>query len=177
VSLSAQYPILGFAGVLNSTSTVVIETMEQGGPLRRLAAARRLGITRPMLLRHGSWDSAAKAAALANVLLDADVTPQAASPRGITRLTPGRVQELARQGKTSAWSAVPEGQGRREDSGSRRVLDKHDVLASVPAHPTSCFFIRTSWDHRNGLDFAWSRTNGLWYFSDLVDIARTVGRI
>ena len=46
------------------------------------------------------WDSAAKTAALANVLMDARITPQQVSTRGIARLTPERVQEIARQGKT-----------------------------------------------------------------------------
>jgi homoserine dehydrogenase len=71
--------VLGFTGVLNSTSKLVVEAMERGETLAEgLEQARRLGITEA----DGSydiegWDSAAKTAALANVLLDAKTTPQA----------------------------------------------------------------------------------------------------
>ena len=94
--------VLGFTGVLNSTSKVVIETMERGGSLEDgLAAARAMGITEADgAFDVEGWDSAAKTAALANVLMDARVTPQQVSTRGITRLTPERVMEIARQGKT-----------------------------------------------------------------------------
>ena len=94
--------VLGFTGALNSTSKIVIETMEQGGSFAfGLATARSMGITEG----DGSfdvegWDSAAKAAALANVLMDARTTPQQVSTRGITRLTPERLREMAKQGKT-----------------------------------------------------------------------------
>ena len=85
--------VLGFTGALNSTSKIVIQTMEQGGSFDEgLGRARAMGITEA----DGSfdiegWDSAAKTAALANVLMDARTTPQQVTTRGITRLTPERV--------------------------------------------------------------------------------------
>src|SRR5262249_29383058 len=79
------------------------------------------------------WDSAAKAAALANVLMDARTTPQQVSTRGIARLTPEHVQEIARQGKTVRLIS----RGKRTTSGVRlrvraQVLDRSDGLACVP---------------------------------------------
>jgi homoserine dehydrogenase len=127
--------VLGFAGVLNSTTKVVIETMEQGGSFEfGLATARQMGITEA----DGSfdvegWDSAAKAAALANVLMDARTTPQEVSTRGITRLTPKRLHEIGRQGKTVRLVS----RGRRTPSGvslrvRAEVLDRDDILAATP---------------------------------------------
>jgi len=127
--------VLGFTGVLNSTSKVVIETMERGGSFDDgLAAARRMGITEADgAFDVEGWDSAAKTAALANVLMDARVTPRDVATRGITRLTPERVAEIAGQGKTVRLVS----RGRRTPGGlslrvRAEVLDRNDLLASTP---------------------------------------------
>jgi hypothetical protein len=67
------------------------------------------------------------------VLMDARTTPQAVSVRGITRLTPKRVQEMADQGKTVRLIS----RGRRTASGlslrvRAEVLDRNDILACTP---------------------------------------------
>jgi homoserine dehydrogenase len=127
--------VLGFTGALNSTSKVVIQTMEQGGSFDEgLARARSMGITEADgAYDIEGWDSAAKTAALANVLMDARTTPQQVSTRGIARLTPARVQSLATKGKTVRLIS----RGRR--TGSKlslrvraEVLDRCDILASTP---------------------------------------------
>lgn len=127
--------VLGFTGVLNSTTKVVIETMERGGSFEDgLAAARAMGITEADgAYDVEGWDSAAKTAALANVLLDARTAPQAVSVRGIARLTPERVREIARQGKTVRLVS----RGRRTAGGANlrvraEVLDRADILAATP---------------------------------------------
>jgi homoserine dehydrogenase len=127
--------VRGFTGVLNSTSKVVIETMERGGTLEDgLAAARAMGITEADgAYDVEGWDSAAKTAALANVLLDARTTPQAVSVRGITRLTPERVREIAREGKTVRLVS----RGKRTGGAitlrvRAEVLDRADLLAATP---------------------------------------------
>jgi homoserine dehydrogenase len=135
--------VLGFTGVLNSTSKVVIETMERGGSFAEgLAAARALGITEA----DGSfdvegWDSAAKTAALANVLMDARVTPQQVATRGITRLTPARMAEINREGKTvrlvSRAQRAPQKARKTADRDlalrvRAEVLDRGDLLAATP---------------------------------------------
>lgn len=125
----------GFTGVLNSTSKVVIETMERGGSFEEgLDAARSLGITEgDGAYDVEGWDSAAKTAALANVVMDAGSTPQQVSTRGIGRLTPERVQEIAKQGKTVRLVS----RGRASKSGVNlrvraEVLDRCDILAATP---------------------------------------------
>jgi homoserine dehydrogenase len=127
--------VLGFTGVLNSTSKVVIETMERGGSFEDgLAEARRMGITEADgAYDVEGWDSAAKTAALANVLMDARTTPQLVSTKGITRLTPERMAEMGRQGKTVRLVS----RGRRTAGGvslrvRAEVLDRGDLLASMP---------------------------------------------
>jgi homoserine dehydrogenase len=127
--------VLGFTGVLNSTSKIVIQTMEGGGSFQDgLAEARRMGITEADgTFDVEGWDSAAKTAALANVLMDARTCPQAVSTRGIARLTPERMQEIAKQGKTVRLVS----RGRRTTSGislrvRAEVLDRTDLLACTP---------------------------------------------
>ena len=68
--------VVGFAGVLNSTSKLVIEAMERGGAFEEgLAYAREIGVAEADASYDiEGWDSAAKTAALANVLLDARTT-------------------------------------------------------------------------------------------------------
>jgi homoserine dehydrogenase len=82
------------------------------------------------------WDSAAKTAALANVLLDARTTPQQVSTRGIARLTPERMAAINRQGKTVRLIS----RARRTGAGvslrvRAEVLDRADILAAP--HGTS----------------------------------------
>ena len=127
--------VLGFAGALNSTSKVVIETMEHGGSFEDgLAQARRMGITEADgAYDIEGWDSAAKTAALANVLMDARTTPQAVSTRGIARLTPERMQELVRKGKTVRLISRGKRTGSRLSLRVRaEVLDRADILACTP---------------------------------------------
>lgn len=127
--------VLGFTGVLNSTSKVVIETMERGGSFEDgLAKARQMGITEADgAYDVEGWDSAAKTAALANVLMDARTTPQEVSTRGIARLTPERMAEIGAEGKTVRLIS----RGKRTASGvslrvRAEVLDKGDLLACTP---------------------------------------------
>jgi homoserine dehydrogenase len=127
--------VLGFAGALNSTSKVVIESMEQGGSFEEgLAQARRMGITEADgAFDIEGWDSAAKTAALANVLMDAHTTPQQVSTRGIARLTPERVQELKGKGKTVRLISRGKRTGSRLSLRVRaEVLDRADILACTP---------------------------------------------
>jgi homoserine dehydrogenase len=127
--------VLGFTGVLNSTSKVVIETMERGGSFDAgLAEARRMGITEgDGAYDVEGWDSAAKTAALANVLMDARTTPQQVTTRGIARLTPERVMEMAREGKTVRLVSRGRRTGGRVSLRVRaEVLDRSDLLACTP---------------------------------------------
>lgn len=78
--------VLGFRGVINSTTNHILTALERGeafGPA--LAQMRAAGIAEAdASLDLEGWDAAAKAAALANVLLDADVTPHDVDRTGVT---------------------------------------------------------------------------------------------
>lgn len=126
--------VLGFTGVLNSTSKIVVETMERGGTMEDgIQAARELGITEAdASFDLEGHDSACKAAALANVLMDARTNPLAVSTRGIARLTPERVQNLAKAGKTVRLvSRARTGPGGVSLRVRAEVLNRGDVLAAV----------------------------------------------
>jgi homoserine dehydrogenase len=173
--------VLGFTGALNSTSKVVVETMERGGSFAEgLAAARALGITEgDGAFDVEGWDSAAKTAALANVLLDARVTPQQVPTRGITKLTPERCAELAAEGKTVRLVS----RGRRTPGGvslrvRAEVLNRHDPLASVGGTSNIILF-HTDLMGTFGTVSVDPTVEQTAYgvFSDLVDIARRAGRL
>jgi len=127
--------VLGFTGVLNSTSKIVIDTLERGGSFEAgLAEARRMGITEADgAYDVEGWDSAAKTAALANVLMDAHTTPHMVTTRGITRLTPERMAEIMADGKTVRLVS----RARRTRGGislrvRAEVLERGDPLACTP---------------------------------------------
>ena len=168
--------VLGFTGALNSTSKLVIEAMERGGSFEDgLAHARRLGVAEAdASFDVEGWDSAAKTAALANVLMDAHTTPQAVSTRGITRLTPERVQALANAGKTVRLIS----RARRGTDGitlrvRAEVLDRADVLACVQG-TSNLLLLHTDLMGTIGTVSISPSVEQTAYgvFSDLVDIVR-----
>jgi homoserine dehydrogenase len=167
--------VQGFTGVLNSTSKVVIESMERGGSFEEgLQAARAMGITEADgAYDIEGWDSAAKTAALANVLMDARTTPQQVSTRGIARLTPERMQEIAQRGKTVRLVS----RGRAGKSGVNlrvraEVLDRCDILAATPG-TTNLILFHTDLMGTFGTVSIEPRVEQTAYgvFSDLVNIA------
>lgn len=169
--------IRGFAGVLNSTSKVVIEAMRRGRSMEEgIAEARRLGIAETDVSYDiDGWDSAAKAAALANVLMDARVTPLDVERRGIGRLTPERVQELARRGKTVVLvSRARRAQDRIRLRVRAEVLDEKDLLATVKG-TSNLLLIETDLMGTIGVVSLNPQVEQTAYgvFADLVDIART----
>lgn len=78
--------IIGFRGVVNSTTNFILTAMEQGQPFgEALAEMQAMGIAESdASLDVEGWDAAAKTAALANVLLDARMTPQDVERVGIS---------------------------------------------------------------------------------------------
>ena len=81
--------ILGFRGVINSTTNHILSAIEDGESFdTALARMQSEGIAEadPSLDVEG-WDAAAKAAALANVLMRARTTPQAVEREGIGQTT------------------------------------------------------------------------------------------
>jgi homoserine dehydrogenase len=93
--------VRGFRGVVNSTTNHILTAMEQGesfdAALVRMQAA---GVAEadPSLDVDG-WDAAAKVAAMANVWMDARITPQDVSRQGISASDGARVIAALAQGK------------------------------------------------------------------------------
>jgi homoserine dehydrogenase len=92
--------ITGFRGVLNSTTNHIITALEDGGEFGpALEAMQQAGIAEadPSLDVDG-WDAAAKAAALANVLMAANLTPAAVVRTGIRGLSGADVRAAVARG-------------------------------------------------------------------------------
>lgn len=171
--------ILGFTGVLNSTSKVVIAALRRGLTIEDgVVEARRMGIAEAdASFDTDGWDSAAKTAALANVLMSAGTTPLEVDRKGIGRLTPERMAELGAKRKTVALVS----RARRAPDGAAKlrvraeVLDDTDILASLSG-TSNMLLLHTDLMGTVGtvsLDPTVEQTAyGL--FSDVVDIARTV---
>ena len=93
--------IHGFKGVLNSTTKVVINAMRDGKSMAEgIAEAQALGIAETDTSYDiDGWDSAAKVAALANVILDAKTNPKAVDRIGIGHLTTNRARRIKERPK------------------------------------------------------------------------------
>jgi homoserine dehydrogenase len=120
--------ISGFAGVVNSTTNFIITAMEGGREFSvSLAEMQTAGIAEAdASLDVDGWDAAAKASALANVLLGANITPHQVERTGIGHLTTDVVQMAVARGKR--LKLVARG-ARRGESVSVRV-----GLEEVPAN-------------------------------------------
>jgi homoserine dehydrogenase len=91
---------LGFRGVLNSTTNMILTGMESGHSFDELLAeARRLGIAEADAdYDIDGWDAAVKTVALANVLMDADARPSDVDRDGIREVTSEDLRSAARDG-------------------------------------------------------------------------------
>jgi homoserine dehydrogenase len=85
--------IIGFRGVVNSTTNYVLTAMERGETFDgALAAMQRSGIAEAdASLDIEGWDAAAKTAVLANVLLGARVTPHSVDREGVNAAAAHRI--------------------------------------------------------------------------------------
>jgi len=131
--------IRGFRGVINSTTTVILEAMQAGKTFDdAIAEAQRLGVAEsdPSADVDGI-DAAVKVVEVANVLMAADLKLNAIARAGIRGITPAQLREAHENGE--AWRLVS--RARRQPDGSiaasvapeRLKLD--DPLAQV--HGTS----------------------------------------
>ena len=170
--------VLGFSGVLNSTTNIILEVMAKGSSFEDgVRHAQKIGITEadPGFDIDG-WDAAAKTAALANVLMDARTNPLAVDTKGIRKLTPEKLAELHAKAKTIRLVS----RARRGKDGLKmrvraEVLDQNDVLAMTQGTSS---FLQIETDLMGTLGILESNPGveqtayGL--FSDLVDIARVM---
>lgn len=170
--------IRGFTGVLNSTTNVVIEALRAGRTFGDgIEEARRIGITEAdASFDTEGWDAAAKTAALANVLMDARVTPLDVDRRGIGRLTPEKLLTLKSQGKTVRLVS----RARTSAAGVKlrvraEVIPEIDVLASARGASSLLLFDTDLMGTIGMLEVnPGVEQTAYGVFSDLVDIAKTL---
>jgi homoserine dehydrogenase len=130
--------VLSFAGVLNSTTNLVLTGMEEGRSMDEcLAEAQQLGIAeaRPDY-DLDAWDSAIKAVALANVLMGAEVDMNDVQRLGISGLSPQEAKAARAEG--NAIRLVARGDysdGKTRISVKPERLSRSSALGSV--HGTS----------------------------------------
>jgi homoserine dehydrogenase len=119
--------IAGFSGVVNSTTNFIITAMEGGRAFpEALAEMQAAGIAEAdASLDVDGWDAAAKAAALANVLLGARITPWQVERSGIGRLTGEEVRLAVARGKRLKLVA----RGKRHEGGGGVRVGVEEVPA------------------------------------------------
>jgi homoserine dehydrogenase len=170
--------VLGFTGVLNSTSKVVVAAMARGLSMKDgVKEAQAMGVAEAdASFDLDGWDSAAKAAALANVLMDARVKPQDVERAGLRSYSSERIVELAREGKT----VLIVSRGQRAESGVRleakaEVIALTDLLASAQGTSNLLLFHTDLMGTLGTISInpgVEQTAYGL--FSDLVDVAKSV---
>ena len=92
--------VLGFAGLLNSTTNIILSGMESGQSFdAALADAVRRGIAEANAdFDIDGWDAAVKAVALANVLMQTDARPADVARRGIRGITVEQLRKASAAG-------------------------------------------------------------------------------
>jgi homoserine dehydrogenase len=107
--------LLGFRGVVNSTTNFILTAMEEGRQFDdALAEMQARGVAEAdASFDVDGWDAAAKTAALANVLLGATITPKDVDRRGIGPDTGCLAREARAAGRRLKLVARAERQGRR----------------------------------------------------------------
>jgi homoserine dehydrogenase len=126
--------VIGFRGVVNSTTNFIVTAMEQGQPFAAaLAEMQARGIAEADASRDvDGWDAAAKTAALANVLLGASITPHAVDRQGITPHDGRRAIEARAAGRRLKLVARARREGRHVSARVRpEELPADDLLAGL----------------------------------------------
>jgi homoserine dehydrogenase len=170
--------VLGFRGVLNSTTTRVLSSMEAGvSAAAALREAQRLGIAEadPRNDLDG-WDAAVKGCALANALMDADVRPGEVRRTGISGIGLAQVRRAAR--RRSRIRLVV--RGRRRGRGVRiRVAPEAIPVGDLLATPGADGIVVLETDLMGEIG-VWEGAGGIdqtayAVLSDLVAVARGEG--
>jgi homoserine dehydrogenase len=127
--------VLAFEGVVNTTTNHIITALEGGQAFDRALAemqARGIAEADPSLDVDG-WDAAAKTAALANVLMDARITPHDVERTGIGAATAGAARTaLARGHRLKLVArAARRADGTVEATVAPRELPATELLATL----------------------------------------------
>ena len=126
--------IIGFRGIVNTTTNYILDAMEQGQPFdEALVEMQAMGVAEAdASLDVDGWDAAAKTAALANVLMNASLTPQRVERRGISRDLMPRAIAARRSGRRLKLVARAGYEGSRITARvAPEELPGDDLLASL----------------------------------------------
>ncbi len=126
--------VIGFRGVVNSTTNYMLTAMERGQPFAdALADMQARGVAEAdASLDVDGWDAAAKTAALANVLLDAAITPRTVDRQGISPGTGRYAIDARAAGRRLKLVARGERQGRSVTARvALEALPADDLLAGL----------------------------------------------
>ena len=170
--------IIGFEGVVNTTTNHMITAMESGdtfeGALSRMQA-EGIAEADPSLDVDG-WDAAAKTAALANVLMDARITPHAVSRRGLDAGT----GDAARAARASGQRLKLVASARRDPSGrlscvvEPRVLPADHLLAGLAGNANALILETDLLDRIAIAQLSGSLTQTAYgLLTDIISVART----
>jgi homoserine dehydrogenase len=101
--------LLGFYGILNSCTNLLLDRMRAGETLdEAIDYGAAIGITESDPSNDvDGWDAAIKVAALSNVLMGQKLTPTDINPTGIRGITPEMIRNAEQQGKR--WKLVCQG--------------------------------------------------------------------
>jgi len=172
--------ILGFRGVVNSTTNFILTAMEQGHAFEAaLAEMQARGIAEAdASLDVDGWDAAAKAAALANVLMGAHITPKDVERHGIGPAT-GR---LAREAQAAGRRLKLVARAERHQSGvtarvAPEALPGDDLLAGLEGQQNALILTTDLLEEIAIVQRSGSLTQTAYaLLSDLIAVARDVAR-
>jgi len=124
--------VIGFRGVLNSTTNLILTKMEEGMSFDdAVKHAQDIGIaeTDPSNDVDG-WDSAVKVAVLCNVMMDVDLRPQQVDRAGIRGITREQMQAAERGGRKIRLICSAQ----QQDGGLVTRVAPEEVDANDPAY-------------------------------------------
>ena len=171
--------ILGFTGALNSTTKIIVDALCAGKSFEDgVQEAQRMGIAEADASYDvDGWDSAAKTAALANVLMNARVSPLDVRRSGIAGLSSATMGSLAEDNKT----VVLVSRAKRLSDGSVDLRVAPEILPNTHMIATAkgtsnLLLLHTDLMGTIGTISIEPRVEQTAYgvFSDLIDIARSI---
>jgi homoserine dehydrogenase len=137
--------VLGFRGVLNSTTNLILTKMEEGMSFDdavRHAQAIGIAETDPSNDVDG-WDSAVKVTVLCNVMMAADIRPQQVERTGIRGVTPEKIRDaLSRERRIRLICSAEQQDGRLVTRVAPEEVGPDDIAYRLHG-TTSTLSIRT----------------------------------